>query len=266
MAKPLPDYIHIPKDFQSRPEFRALDVEAGFHTATAVMLVLWRELAYLAEIQAIGFITTAQSQRAIHREFHGTETAFALDPLGALVRANMLTTVDGGYHCATFAFHNRHLSPQAIKGNDKGGFMTGLNIQKRRAQQQAIADAAQFDLSAFVRADGSPMEKEEMSRVIMLVKLIDNQYARATRQPREYTPGLINDAWRAVTKHSDAMINGVCFWLAKKRGFTPGVPLRTEDALRDFDSLVQRFGRIGLRKRDTQATRIAHEQTNTQAA
>lgn len=240
--------FHFPKDFQSRPEFRFLESEIGFQTACAAVMLIWRELAYLAEIQRLGFLRTDQATRIIEREFKKPDgTAFERDPIAVLVRATILLQCEDGYECRSFATHNRHLAADAINGSHKGAFFSSLKSKRATADREAREQANGFIRARFVRPNAEPMSDEEMRRTIMMVKLIDNIYGRPPRPPGEFTPGLINDAYLASGKHSQELINGVCYILATKwRRMDSGIPMRTEEALREFDHLVKQFGRIGI--------------------
>ena len=248
MKTKTPETFHIPKDWQSRPEFRFLEVDAGFQAACAVFLVLWRELAYLAEIQRLGFIRSEQAVRVIEREFRKPDgNAFERDPIGTLVKATILLECEDGYECRAFAVHNAHLGVDFVNPAGKGAFFSGLKAKRAYYDREAREQINTLDRSRFVRPNAEPMTEEEIRRVIMLIKLIDNVYGRVARTPREYSPGLIADAYRVSIKHRTDLISGVCYVLASKRKrFDQSIPGRTEEALRNFDLLVKSWGRIGI--------------------
>lgn len=248
--KAIHECFHLPKDFQSRPEFRLLEIEAGLHMAVTAFVFLWRELAYLSEVQRLGFITKEQAYRAIDREFKKTEgNRFEVAPTDSLIRVRLLVESEDGFECRLFMTTNQHFAPDFMSSGKKGGFVSGLTAQRKKFDREANEQAGQFDRTIFVRQDGSAMSDDEMRRVLMLVKLIDNQYHRPQRMPHAFTAGLVADAYSVAMRYDDDTINGVCFWMATKREKRPGnFPLRTEEALREFDQLAKAFGRVANRK------------------
>lgn len=268
------DAFLIPKDFHSRPDFRCLESEAGFEGACAAVLLLFRELSYLVESQRFAFITPDQLERSLVKQFKRQEgTQFQTDPVESLKRSRFLIACENGFECRQFAVINGHLSEDFVSKQKKGLFMSNLGWQKKKCEEEIKKQASAFDIDIFRRPDGQLMDESEKRGVIMIIKLVDNQYGRSVRTPKEFNIGLVNDAYSVFMKHTESHIRGVCFWIFRKRDkLDSGLPLRTEEALREFDTLVQKYGRIGVRQRQTRppkqnsSWRISHATPESFAA
>ena len=227
--------LHVPLDFESRSQFRLMErlpfspQTSPKLIAAALVLFLWRELAYAAQAGGpVGFLPADQAD-LLNQVFPG-----ALD---LLTQVGFLAAVDGGYFCGTFAADNQHFSPDHMSIQKQGGIARSVALKKRQFASEAQQHSLLLPPELFVKGDGSAMSADEVNRVMMVVKLLDNYLGRKSRVNSEYSPGLVQDAWTVLDKFSDEEINLVCRWIYSKRRTSachPGLPKTTEQILCDF--------------------------------
>jgi hypothetical protein len=223
--------FQLPPDFMSRGPFRGLRSVLGSElSAAGVVAILWRDLSYAADVHGRpGFLSDGQV--GMLRDALGLES----DPMPMLSsEGGYLRREDGGWFCAAFAAHNRHLSGNTIHMQKLGGLMRGVESRKKALAVEAQQQSLFVPPEVYRRPDGERMDPEQVNRVTMLIKLVDNYTQRTRRGNAEFTEGLVQDAFEVLARHSEEEISRVCVYVHAQRGATahPAVPQTTEQVLR----------------------------------
>jgi hypothetical protein len=257
--------FQLPKDFRSRVEFRALEDEAGYIAACSVFMTLWGELAYLSETQRLGFISDAQADRMIVSKFRGDTDLFTKDPLGSLCGTQNLVKEEDGYLCPMFIAFNQSLQAEGVSDSERVGFMNSIRHTRHQFERQSEEQAIFFDQGRVVRPDGKQMTSDEFKQVLLLIKLVDYQYSRPDRMPKDYSLGLFQDAYAVLQTSSEHIIHGVCFYINRARHRKDlAIPERTEELLRDWDRFAKAFGKAGVMMRSKRLKK--HVESEAKAA
>ncbi len=229
--------VHIPIDFEGRPEFRRLVPDLGAAQALAVFTRLFVELAQLARAtRRVGFLPDEAVEQFL------TTVAWLL-PAGSLLpllssgSLSLLRREEGGYFCPSFAELNGHLSPDFQPMHMKGAVAKSIGGVRKQAEVVARQQTLLIDPKILVREDGTLFDAKESNKVTMLIHMVDRNLGRRQRTTSEFTAGLIGDAYRVLKTHSDDEVNRKCAWIVHHRKTDhPAVPKTTEQVLASWDS------------------------------
>ncbi len=237
-------HLHLPRDFESRTPFRLLENQVGRLTALAWMLLLWRDLAYAAESNALGTLS-AEAIELLNSALRGVHPTLAESekPHEILGRCDgLLTAVEGGaWYCALFVGPNRHLSADHVSMQKVGGKKRGVEARARQIEAEAAQQAVLIDEKLFERPDGTRMDRDESRRTVMLVRMLDHYLGKPSRLQSAFSRGLVNDAYSVLKRYDQEAIYRFCTWLAIQREsgrVHPAVPTTAEEILRDFDQFA----------------------------
>lgn len=224
----------IPSDFRSLGAFRHLSLELGNDPLRAAGLVchLFGDLAYAAERSPLGFMS--ENNARLFRAMFPSEK----DPVELLAsEPGFLVKVDGGWHCPVFAEKNKHWNPLCMSIQEMGGQVTGMKkLEKRLLKQAGMQDLLGLDPVCFQHADGRMMESAEARRTELLIRNADACFGRRVRTKSEFTPTLIQNAWRALHDFSEEDVNRVLVTVRKHAATNhPALPKSTEEMLENFN-------------------------------
>lgn len=237
-------HFHIPMDYAGTHAFQVLAEKPGLGPVSAHLLYLLvtRALAYAAEIAPPGRLP----REALERVARLPEIAAAHIPWPLALEAltapgGLLAPAGEDWHCAAFARSNRHLSTNAVRLNDYGGFAHRTKALKKRAEA-AAGEMVLENEDVYLKPDGLPMSAEDRRRVRAVIILFDNVLGLRARGPEEFTAGLVQAAWRVLNGHAEAVINRLAQDLVcqvEKAG--PDLPPDTLSLLQGWDEYARRL-------------------------
>ena len=226
-------------------EFRRLVALLTRVPALAAFWTCWRDLGYYAQSTGKPGHLGREEVAALRAEFSGLSFKFSdgdspsAAAADAIFSSGLLVLQDDGSAISPlFTTTNHRLQPGQQSLATKGGLARGHKFRMQAGAQQALFDALDIKPECLARPDGQPMDHEETRRVKLLVMTFDSALGKPNRAPKDYTPGLCQDAWRVVSRHEAALCDEFAQRVLLNRQHPSFIGMTTEKLLPRFEELL----------------------------
>ena len=220
--------LRLPFDWTRWPEFRSLCSSLGIVPATFTLIQLWTELGHMtAATGRVGFFPDSNLPLLL-ADFREAGDPEAI--LQQLKASGLLQTTEAGLTCPRFVKLHPHLAPDFKPMHLKGAEATRFVRRQRREADTDFAQALLLDDSLFMRPDRNQMDPDEVRRVRLLIRTLDNALGQPARQAHQFGEGLIQDAYTVIKAVCDRDLVAVCRQILSHRGH-PAMPKTSEQIL-----------------------------------
>jgi hypothetical protein len=233
----------VRRDFDRYPEVRRLQAilahsfPSAHILASHIFMQLWKELAYQAEMNALGDFPKAEFGfffDALNISSTGLTAEIMTD---VLLKSGLLKEYEKTYFCPIFFADNTNLSREYKAPSVTAHEVRTLKIKKDKYEKKAEKEALSMPEDYFSEVDGKPVEKFEMNRAIVLIRVIDSILCRPERAKPDFGVGIVHDACRVVRRFDPGQLDAIHLRMLTKRR-TPALPRSTEHFLSNIDSCL----------------------------
>jgi hypothetical protein len=239
--------LQLPMDFREAPFFRRLGRLLGSDPLAAwALLLLWRQLAYLAADGGLPGRLSAGELAEVCREIAGdapddvaVQAALTHPEVKLLVAE---PAADGAMTYFSARFHQLHgtsFNPATRKMAQRGGDGKAYAAAVRRAEEESPGLALLLPAVLMVDAAGQPLDAETCARYHRLIRILDNALFRGDRPEHLHSRDMVANALPVLAAHTDEQIAAVGRQIALRRGDSALVTMTTEKLLPQFTSLAR---------------------------
>ncbi|HEY1171012.1 MAG TPA: hypothetical protein VGH19_06535 [Verrucomicrobiae bacterium] len=229
--------LRFPTDVERTHEYQLLEALVGEEKAARYFLRLWVHLGYSAPTTGnVGFMP--EETAPLLAKSLGVQ---AEDLVKVLLGSKWLVVGQGGWNCLRFGMLNTHLKPGFKTQHSKGGHGKAFHSRQRQIRGEVAMQSLLMPADMFRRRDGQALTPEEIQRVMLLVRSLDNALGRVQqRLNHEYTEGMIADAYDLQADLTDDQLNQLVMLVFNHRDH-PAMPKTAEQLLPEAKILSEKL-------------------------